>query len=461
MSFATLSSVIAFDDTGPNMATGMRTARFFIGFSLAAVFFHGDVTARGQAESATEVIIAEGVGVDVDGARKDAYRNAVRQAVGAYVDSETVVENDELITDRIVMLSPAFVEKAEPIAGSEKKEEGLVRLRVRAHVRMTKLLDALAEGKIKTRAVTRKVDTTSLLAELTTKSDQHQASRDILAKLFSDYPESCLIVEQVGKESIEKTPDGKIFLNVPLAIRPNEGSYTAFSKALCEVLSATKRTSGEFSVDGAKYGPNADWAKDSMQRDVKQAFTDSRNMLEVFPSSLQEEIRKSCDKDGTSPVVGMGPVYHLWNGADREGIGSLYYQTWRHLRENKTDDWIVICITAAKKDFRQTTWKWFQITGEEYKEWFEAAPETIRCRTQLVDKDGEEVAGDVIEIGKIGAGRLYDKLLWCVPAYVRLHGAWWYTPELRLTRRIEIDADDAASIKAIRVVLERGEAPRR
>jgi len=105
----------------------------------------------------TEVIIAEGVGADVEGARKDACRNAVRQAVGAYVDSETVVANDQLITDRIVTLSPAFVEKAEPIDGSEKKEDGLVRLRMRTHVRITKLLDELAVGKIKTRPIVKKM----------------------------------------------------------------------------------------------------------------------------------------------------------------------------------------------------------------------------------------------------------------------------------------------------------------
>lgn len=53
-----------------------------------------------------EFTIAEGVGTDVEGALKDANRNAVRLAVGEYVNSETVVPSDEVITDRIVTLSP-------------------------------------------------------------------------------------------------------------------------------------------------------------------------------------------------------------------------------------------------------------------------------------------------------------------------------------------------------------------
>jgi len=414
----------------------------------------------GFAEDArqTEVIIAEGVGTDVEGARKDACRNAVRQAVGAYVDSETVVANDELITDRIVTLSPAFVEKAEPVAGSEKKEDGLVRVRMRTHVRITKLLDELAVGRIKTRPVTRKIDTQSLLAELRTKSDQHEAQRDILAKLMRDYPESCLTVSQAGKESIEKKADGSVAVNVPLSIRPNDENYAAFSKTLCEVLSATKRASGEFKVDGTKFGPNPEYAKRQLDRYVMEAFTSSDYMLDVFPVAMQQDIRKSCDAAGRSPIVGLGPAYLLWNGDAREEIDSLYYGPWQDLRAHNGDDWIVVCVTAAKKDYRQTTWKWFHVTEDEYKEWFKTAPDSFRCNTQLVDADGDEVAGDVIDIRKFGAARAYPNLLWCVPLYVNHKNVRWYTPELRMVRSITIDADDAANIASLRMTLERGPA---
>lgn len=414
----------------------------------------------GFAEEArqTEVIIAEGVGADVEGARKDACRNAVRQAVGAYVDSETVVANDELITDRIVTLSPAFVEKAEPVAGSEKKEDGLVRVRMRTHVRITKILDELAAGRIKTRPVTRKLDTQSLLAELTTKSDQHEAQRDILAKLMRDYPESCLTVSQFGKESIEKKADGSVAVNVPLSIRPNDENYAAFSKTLCEALSATKRASGEFKVDGTKFGPNPQYAKDRVNAGLKEALTNNKYMLGMFPQELQEVIRMSCDSAGRSPIVGIGPAYHLWNGGPNEGIWAEYYEAWRDVRQNKPNDWIVVCVTSAKKDYRQTTWRWFHVTAEEYNEWFRTAPASFRCSTQLADKDGDEVAGDVIDIGGFGVKREYPNLLWCVPLYVNIHNSYWYTPEVRIVRSITIDAEDAAKIASLRLTLERGPA---
>jgi hypothetical protein len=316
-------------------------------------------------------------------------------------------------------------------------------------------LDELAAGRIKTRPVTKKLDTQSLLAELTTKSDQHAAQHDILKKLLQDYPESCLTVSQSGKESIEKKTDGSVAVNVPLTIRPNDENYAAFSRTLCEVLSATKRASGEFKVDGAKFGPNPQWARDRLKDGLEEAFTNDHYMLGMFPQENQEDIRKSCDSEGRSPIVGIGAAYPLWNGGKNEGIWAEYYEAWRDGRQNKPDDWIVVCVTSAKKDYRQTTWKWFQVTAEEYKEWFKTTPASFNCNTQLIDKDGDEVAGDVIEIGKFGAKREYPNLLWCVPLYVNISNSYWYTPELRLVRSVKIDPEDAANIASLRMTLER------
>ena len=195
-----------------------------------------------------------------------------------------------------------------------------------------------------------------------------------------------------------------------------------------------------------------------MERYVRAAFTDSDYMLGMFPGPLQDEIRKSCDNRGQSPIVGLGPAYLLWDGGNSGGIHSLYYGNWSDVRQNKRDDWIVICVSASKKDYRQTTWKWFHVTAEEYKQWFAALPASFRCSTQLIDLDGEEVACDSIEIGRFGADRKYPNLLWCVPLYVNNRNADWFTPELRLVRSISIDTEDAARIASLRLTLERGVA---
>ncbi|MGO8747203.1 MAG: hypothetical protein ACLQNE_14550 [Thermoguttaceae bacterium] len=51
------------------------------------------------------IVEAEGSGKDRDEALKNTFRDAVRKVVGAYVEEETVVKNDELIKDKVLILS--------------------------------------------------------------------------------------------------------------------------------------------------------------------------------------------------------------------------------------------------------------------------------------------------------------------------------------------------------------------
>jgi hypothetical protein len=264
-------------------------------------------------------------------------------------------------------------------------------------------------------------------------------------------------VSQAGKESIEKQPDGKLLVRVPLSIKANEENYLVFSKTLCEVLSSTNRKGGEFKVDGEQFGPDPERAKANMDNYVKRAFTDRDYMLGMFPQNLREPVMQSCDHQGHSPIVGMGPAYYLWDGNARGGIDSHYLGKWKYVRDNKPNDWILICLSSARKNFRQITWTWFHITGEEYAEWFSAVPGTFRCRTQLLDTGSEEIAGTEIDFCRMGVDRdQYDKLLWCVPMYVNAFNSTWYTPELKYGLAIPVDEADVASLASIRVVLERG-----
>jgi hypothetical protein len=413
------------------------------------------VAMKPKGSGAIEVVIAEGVGVDVESAREDAYRNAVRQAVGAYVDSETIVANDQLITDKVITLSPGFVERVEPISGGEAREGSLIRIRVRAHVRITKLLDALAAGKIKTRAHAVKVDTESILAELRTKADQREGQRDVLARILADYPEACLSLTVSGKPSITTAPDGKQSLAVPLSLKPNDERYLAFSEQLCTVLSATERPSGEFTVDAARPGADTDQVRTSLANARQQAFT-WKGPLDLFPQTEQAAIRTSCAADGTSPIVGIGPMIYLWNGDSRnEGLRSLETGDWRVLRANKPNDWVVICVTKRDKDWRRTTWRWFVLSEAEATTWFGGRAREIDCRTALVDGSKQELAADSLRLTNFGARRLDHRLLFLVPAFVGLDYPNWFTPELTFVRSIAIDDDDVAAIAEVRATVER------
>ncbi len=80
--------------------------------SLCPPFSHSQETEDDTAKVVG--VVVSGVGLSKEEAQKDAYRNAVRQVVGLYVDSKTLVENDELIEDQVRAASNGVVRTAKP-----------------------------------------------------------------------------------------------------------------------------------------------------------------------------------------------------------------------------------------------------------------------------------------------------------------------------------------------------------
>jgi hypothetical protein len=51
------------------------------------------------------------MGVDANAALLNAYSNAVQQALGLYVDAETLVQNDAIVRDKILTYSKGFIQE--------------------------------------------------------------------------------------------------------------------------------------------------------------------------------------------------------------------------------------------------------------------------------------------------------------------------------------------------------------
>src|SRR5262245_4601069 len=84
------------------------------------------VTAEGVASIGTDKAAAH------DKAIEDALRRAVEQAVGTMVESETSVENYQLLSDKIYSRSSGYVKKYQVV--SEQAEGNLLRIRIEAEV---------------------------------------------------------------------------------------------------------------------------------------------------------------------------------------------------------------------------------------------------------------------------------------------------------------------------------------
>ena len=90
----------------------------------------------------TKVVIATGVGGTEHEAIKDAGRSAVKEAVGMFLVSETIVENDELIKDEVLSVSDGFVSKFRTIS-KRKDEDGLVEVKATITVVIGKVASKL------------------------------------------------------------------------------------------------------------------------------------------------------------------------------------------------------------------------------------------------------------------------------------------------------------------------------
>ena len=123
----------------------IRFARLLVILSLSVLAVAHTTTAQ---ESRT--VTAEGVAVvqqgalDIarDAAVEDAQKRAVEQAIGILIDSQTQVENYQVISDNILSQTKGYI-KRYSIAG-EVNEGSLLRVRINAEVALGKLGDDLS-----------------------------------------------------------------------------------------------------------------------------------------------------------------------------------------------------------------------------------------------------------------------------------------------------------------------------
>ena len=112
----------------------------------------GSQSEQSAAESAVRVgpglaeVVATGVGSDPEKALQNAYAHAIEQAVGVVVDAETRVENDVIVSDKILTYSDGFVEGYDVVRRWE--DSGLHYVRIRARVKTKKLVAKLKAEKI-------------------------------------------------------------------------------------------------------------------------------------------------------------------------------------------------------------------------------------------------------------------------------------------------------------------------
>ncbi|MBC8523198.1 hypothetical protein H8D29_04665, partial [PVC group bacterium] len=181
----------------------IRTLTFFI--SLLALIVTITNPSLAFAQSADPVTVeVTGRGLTMVDARKDAIMNALRQVVGEYVESDTVIENEEIVTDTITAFTNSSDVKSEVLKrGFEEDKSIFVVCKVT-------IVPAQIVGKIRDAALSAvNIDGEALAAELEANHDNIKLQKDTLHNLFSGLAPRLLIariVDRNGKPILDGRP---------------------------------------------------------------------------------------------------------------------------------------------------------------------------------------------------------------------------------------------------------------
>ena len=206
-------------------------------------------TLRSDSKVENQEVIADGKGETDDAALKDAFRNAVRKVVGVYVDQETLVKDDELITDNVLTLSNGFIKSYKEISKSEK--DGVRTVSIQAVVENQAILTKLEAVKISVKKINLKNIVDREMDRKASELTQEQALKDAEALFEANIkklPDNILLVRTVGEPEQRKEDGDKIELTFTIELSIDLKAYENLKNKVDALLKRTSQRHGDFTM---------------------------------------------------------------------------------------------------------------------------------------------------------------------------------------------------------------------
>jgi hypothetical protein len=346
--------------------------------------------------TAIQAVRADGVGLDKKSAEEDAWRSAVRMVVGGYVDSETVIENDQLIRDTIITLSSAYVEKARTL--KTRNEDGLIRVTVEADVRVTKLLDTLASHSISIIDVDSSMRSSRDAKDLTQQEQSH-ASDELFVRALRNYPEGCL------KVSAAVSPiTAENVMTYRVTVEPDMEAFGAVADKICEALGAIGHPSGLLRGDSFNFGVFEDRLVSEQEFASSHGASVQKAIESLFP--VLSQIARA---DGSTSVevaaLRSALVTFNWGAGaidDKRFIGVTREHPHPHYRVSGTRQ-LVILPYRSTPSLSRVVWRWFELPRADLVRLLkEVPPHGIEIAAECLTKEGNLVTDDITLLRGIG-----------------------------------------------------------
>lgn len=191
---------------------------------------------------ADEIVVIEVVGEGATAAEAfdDAVRSALRQVAGSFIRSDTKVEGDRIIEDRVVAHTQGFIERATKV-GPATSSAGRMTQRVRVAVRRSKVEQVVREGL----GAQAPVDGGTLHARIQSLRERNASAEQLVSALFENWPACVLACDVVSEpERIAAPLDGsalggeEVALQVKLDFSVDADRWKAWSSSAHDVLKA-------------------------------------------------------------------------------------------------------------------------------------------------------------------------------------------------------------------------------
>ncbi len=181
--------------------------------------------------SDTVQIKATGMGITSEAALQNAYSNAIQQALGLYVDAQTLVQNDQIVKDQVLTHSRGLIKEVKTV--NQGNENGLYNVTILATVLKQPLIDKVKPILQTTAAI----DGTSLHAQIVTEKKQTQDAQALLAEAIKPFIGPTLYYFTLGGEvTLDEKDKNKIL--VPIQVTPNYSEYNKAAQNLTTILEA-------------------------------------------------------------------------------------------------------------------------------------------------------------------------------------------------------------------------------
>jgi len=276
-------------------------------------------------------VVAEGVGLTPDEALKDAFRNAVRQVVGSYVNTESQIKDDQIITDDVLTYSDGFIEHYEEVESRTK--EGMCHTTIRAMVERQDVLSCLRSANVAVESV----DGKGLFAMAVTTLESERAAERMLQRIFKEYPSTVLDVVVVSAPRIIDKSDQEAKVSYDIRVSIDRSKYDQLFRRVIPLMERSSVRHGTYNNIGEPRSPESI----------------NNNFAIQFGMPFQVRYGNAPDYRKTVEVVGSHLLFagDLDYKQDEFRLGDIDFRT----------QMLVLVNTGRDKSDGQTDWKWFHM----------------------------------------------------------------------------------------------------